>query len=50
MLDATLKVIFKACLAQTSQISPLNASLILLALALVIGHIDTCNGSCSVAY
>jgi len=49
MLDATLEVILKACLAQTSQINPLNASLISLALALIIGSISTYNGSCGVA-
>jgi len=49
MLDATLEVILKACLAQTSQISPLNASLISLALALIIGSISTYNGLCGVA-
>jgi len=50
MFDATLKRILKTCSTQTSQINLLNASLILLAFALVIGPIKTCNesrgGSC----
>lgn len=39
IIDVTLKVILEACSTETSQINQLNALLILLTLALVIGPI-----------
>ena len=50
MLDTILERILKAYSTQISWINPLNISLIILALAIIIDPIGTCNGSCSVTY